>query len=101
MQDLRTQFRNGNAHVTSSKVTVTVADRRVTMPRGTFVHPDTCYKWLLAEGVSMSDAIEAMKVIQREDDLPAFLRGFDPKGSPAKKAAYALPHLIAAAGATA
>lgn len=101
MQDLRTQFRNGNAQVTSSKVTVTVAGRRITMPRGTFVHPDTCYEAFLAEKVSTQDAIAAMEVIQREDDMPAFLREFDPKGSPAKKAADRLPRLVAAAGATA
>lgn len=101
MTDLRTQFRNGNAHVTSSKVTVTVAGRRLTMPRNTFVHPDTCYEALLADGVSTSDASKAMEVIRREDDMPAFLREFDPKGSSAKKAVDRLSRLVAAAGATA
>lgn len=87
MQDLRIQFRNGNAQVTSSKVTVIVAGRRITMPRGTFVHPDTCYKWLLTQGVSTPDAIAAMEVIQLEDDMQAFLREFDPKGSPRRRLA--------------
>lgn len=86
-QDLRMQFRGGTAQVTSSKVTVIVAGRRITMPRGTFVHPDTCYEAFLVEGVSTPDAIEAMVVIQGEDDLPALLREFDPKGSPRRRLA--------------